>query len=68
VKLAGGERVSTVVDASTDNGSVAAPADATTGERRQRDTHRECRFGDGAGRLSLETHNGNVDVRRASAR
>jgi DUF4097 and DUF4098 domain-containing protein YvlB len=60
VDLALAEGTSTLLEASTHNGDVEAHSlqDAKVGGRSVRG-----RFGDGQGRLSVTTHNGNVTIR-----
>ena len=54
-----------LVDATTHNGGVKVPPAVPSTAENRSGTHRECRFGDGAGRFTVATHNGDVDLRRA---
>lgn len=55
------EGVGTSIRASTHNGSIGLRRHADESSRSRR--RLECRLGDGAGRLEIETHNGNVEIR-----
>ncbi len=59
-----GPDVHTTVDASTHNGRLAWPDDASD-VRRDGSTF-SCRLGDGAGKLGIVTHNGDVTIRRTA--
>ncbi len=59
-----GPGVNATVDASTHNGRLTWPDDAS--DVRRDDSTLSCRLGDGAGKLGIVTHNGDVSIRRAA--